>query len=212
MNMNLDLLFATPLSLSQFDATLCEKYSEIVENDSSNEKDQFGTSYTTNDDLHEKKEYKQLVDVIEKEVHLYCKQIVGINKEDVALSCMWANSHTSGHKHHFHQHPNAFISGVVYLQIPNESEHPGDIIFNDPRVAKNMSFYDFQKEETDITKLCYLQHKSRWYVPRTGLVLIFPSWLEHGTQPYVCTSNRKRISLSFNYALKKCSFHTMRIK
>jgi uncharacterized protein (TIGR02466 family) len=120
------------------------------------------------------------------------------------MTGMWSNVQESGMMHHVHQHPNSFLSGVLYISIP-ECENPGRIHFTDPRQAKNMVYADFKKESC-------ISSRTIWIKPTTGTLLLFPSWLEHGTEHFI--SNNKddiRVSLSFNYRLTSCSYETMKI-
>jgi hypothetical protein len=68
---------------------------------------------------------------------------------------MWATVHTQGSEHKIHNHPNAGLSGVYYVQVPCGS---GGIAFyynKDPRGGRRM------------------------HDPREGELLVFPSWLYH---------------------------------
>jgi len=89
-----------------------------------------------------------------------------------------------------HCHPNAFLSGVYYINAP---ENCGDIYFQDPRHAALMG-------------ACPVTEHAPWtvrqisYRPTPGGMLIFPSWLYHGVEPNL--SDTPRVSLSFNFRLK----------
>jgi uncharacterized protein (TIGR02466 family) len=88
-----------------------------------------------------------------------------------------------------HCHPNAFLSGVYYI---NAAENCGDIFFQDPRHAALMG-------------ACPVTEHTAWtvrqisYRPAPGGMLIFPSWLYHGVEPNL--SDEPRVSLSFNFRL-----------
>jgi uncharacterized protein (TIGR02466 family) len=198
-DLKVQLLFATPVANTTIDFSICERYANVI-------KESFGeieTSGCTDDQLHKLPNFNELVTIIDNNVKTYTEEIVGIDKNDVTLSCMWSNSQIHLTKHHVHQHPNSFISGVLYLQIP-ECEDPGNIFFVDPRPAKNMFYADFKKETS-------LSDRNWWFKPVTGMLLLFPSWLEHGTHKYLCSTGERRISLSFNYILTRCSYSTMKI-
>jgi uncharacterized protein (TIGR02466 family) len=122
---------------------------------------------------------------------------------DLSMSGMWSNVHAPGSKHHNHQHPNSFISGVFYPVCP-DCEDIGNIIFLDPRQAKNMFQADFFKSSC-------ISNRNIWVKPESGLLLLFPSWLEHGTDTFIGKQEDKRVSISFNYQLTKCDQKTMRI-
>jgi uncharacterized protein (TIGR02466 family) len=199
--------FATPVGMIDVDLDICKDYAEKVKlllNENSNEVFSFkDRSQTTGDNLNQLADFYPMVQLINKKVNHFAEEVLGIDKNDISLSCMWSNAHNNGSMHHFHQHPNSFISGVLYLQCP-DCEEIGNLVFNDPRQAKNMQYADFKKSSC-------ISNRTIWVKPRTGLLVLFPSWLEHGTDVFVCDGKEKRISLSFNYVLKQCSFKTMKI-
>ena len=129
----------------------------------------------------------------------YSTNVLGLEKDSLVLNAMWANVRKNYSKHHIHQHPNSFVSGVMYLQIPTDTELD-TFFFVDPRPAKNMFHGIFEKESP-------ISNRSWWYTPKEGCVIMFPSWLEHGTDEFFSTTNNYRISLSFNLILKKFIRH-----
>ena len=190
--------FATPIGIYDIDHDLCLKSAEEVE-----KLLQHGVEgihsfrdmhHTTPDDLDKRPQFQNIKNAIQEHVDTFSEDILGIDKNDIELTSLWSNAHNSGNKHHFHQHPNSFLSGVVYVKCP-PAEEIGDILFNDPRQAKNMIHPNFKKESC-------ISNRNIWVRPGLGILILFPSWLEHGTEPYVSTSKEKRISISFNYNLK----------
>jgi len=99
----------------------------------------------------------------------------------------WVNLHDRGGFNFLHIHDGTLLSGVFYLQVPSGS---GDLVFRDPRPGVlNASF-----KGSDVNG-----HSDVHLRPETGLVVIFPSWLEHYVEPH--ENDIVRISISFN-ALK----------
>lgn len=205
--MDVIMEFATPVGMfytsdEQLTKDLYDNVLVISEDKSTSNWDDI--SKTTQDNLHNNKNFKILVDHIEKNIKNFSEEVLGIKKDDLLLDSMWANIHNSCSKHHYHQHPNSFLSGVYYPYIP-ECKDPGNIVFVDPRQAKNMTHADFFKSSC-------ISNRNIWVTPQTGLLLIFPSWLEHGTDPFITQSpTDKRVAISFNYKLTSCSQNTMRI-
>jgi uncharacterized protein (TIGR02466 family) len=198
--MNISLQFATPIGSFNIDKTMCDEFSQkihplLIASDD--------VAEHTADALNTIEEFSPLVNIIDYCVEQYSLEAIGVDKNDLRLTGMWANAHSSGSLHQIHQHPNSFISGVLYLQIP-ECEHEGELIFVDPRPAKNMTFADFKKDTC-------MSNRTIKVTPHTGLLLLFPSWLEHGTSTFLTKTREKRISLSFNYFLNSCSYRTMKI-
>ena len=198
--------FSTPIGIFQLDENLCTETAKSVKDINNSDEDgvyrYYTYSITSPDNLHTRKEFVPLVSSIQPHVDNFVETVLGISKDDFRMTCMWANSHSSGSKQHIHPHPNSFLSGVVYLQCPPAKEI-GKLSFNDPRPAKNMFYPDFIKES------CISNH-TLLVEPKLGMLLLFPSWLEHGTDEFVSDTDEHRIGISFNYVLTKTSTKTMR--
>jgi uncharacterized protein (TIGR02466 family) len=80
------------------------------------------------------------------------------------------------------------LSGVYYLNVPRDS---GEIVFRDPRPGANHAPYRLFKDDGD----------SEAFMPTEGLVILFPSYLEHFVLPN--RSDGDRISMSFNLTLER---------
>lgn len=200
--------FATPVGMFYTDdkELTTDIFSKIIDISEDKNEEVFhyaNQSKTTPDDLNVRSDFTSLVSFIEKNVKNFSEEVLGIKKIDITLHSMWSNIHNSGSKHHHHQHPNSFLSGVYYPYIP-DCEDPGNIVFLDPRQAKNMVHADFVKSSC-------ISNRNIWVTPKTGLLLLFPSWLEHGTDLFVSSKDEKRVAISFNYQLTKCLEKTMRI-
>jgi len=200
--------FASPVGMfyTDSDSLTVDVFNKIIEiaNDPTEDTFKFKTqSQTTPDDLHIRPFFNNLVNHIDTHVERFVQEVLGIKKDDIDMTAMWSNIHQPGSKHHYHQHPNAFLSGAYYPLIPR-CEDPGNIVFVDPRQAKNMVYADFVKPSC-------ISNRNIWVTPKTGLLVLFPSWLEHGTDPFLAQSHERRVSISFNYELNKCSSKTMRI-
>jgi uncharacterized protein (TIGR02466 family) len=88
-----------------------------------------------------------------------------------------------------HNHPNSILSGVYYLQAP---ENCGGIFFSDPRPASQMLIPPVK--EFNLWTFPKVSYK-----PHEGTMLLFPSWLLHGVEMNV--SEEVRISVSFNIGM-----------
>jgi uncharacterized protein (TIGR02466 family) len=88
-----------------------------------------------------------------------------------------------------HNHPNSILSGVYYLQAP---ENCGGIFFSDPRPASQMLIPPVK--EFNLWTFPKVSYK-----PHAGMMLLFPSWLLHGVEMNM--SEEFRISLSFNIGM-----------
>lgn len=206
---DIDMLFATPISKAFLqDTSICKKYADLIikelnpDQQASLAKD-LGVC-TLSDQLHLREDFKELCDLINSEAEFIFKSILGLDLSSVTMTGMWSNLQINNGTHHIHNHPNSFYSGVMYLQVP-ETPEPGNIFFMDPRPAKLMWHADFSKPNP-------LSDRNINYRPGTGLILFFPSWLDHGTTICKLPPDQKRISLSFNYVLTRSSTHTMKLQ
>lgn len=203
MKKQLDSLFATPVQIIDVENDfLCDRYATFLENlleETLTEKS--FSSLTTKDNLHEYEEFNSLVDLVQFQMIEYARDVIGLEENSLKLCSMWSNIRNPGSKHHVHQHPNSYLSGVLYLKVPEEEEI-GNIFFLDPRQAKNMMYGNY-------TKVTSMSERTWWYKPKKGVMLLFPSWLEHGTEEYISDKKEKRISVSFNFMLTRCDSNTM---
>ncbi|HAA92034.1 MAG: hypothetical protein CMM48_14265 [Rhodospirillaceae bacterium] len=106
--------------------------------------------------------------------------------EHFYITDSWANLDDPGKAHTRHNHPNCVLSGVYYARTP---ENGGDIIFHDPRPQAGI-FVPAIKQPTEHNIA------QRYVQPAEGLLMMFPSWLEHSTE--LNTSAGDRLSISFN--------------
>jgi len=204
---SVDLIFPTPLTIIQFDdLDFFKKFAKLIYNgltETNLAELEKRKVWTTSDDLHIDDKFTELVTLIDSEAQQFFKDYLGL--ESLTMSCMWSNIQINGFKHHLHQHPNSFYSGVIYLDVPEGDEvNPGNIFFTDPRPAKNMFYADYAKQNP-------LSDRGWWVTPKIGGMILFPSWLEHGTELCILEENTQRVSLSFNYRLNQCSEPTMKI-
>lgn len=105
------------------------------------------------------------------------------------LHQMWACINKMHDINLIHSHTNNYnLSGVYYLNVPKDS---GDIVFRDPRPGANQAPNRLFKDDGD----------SEYFSPSAGLILLFPSYLEHFVLPN--RSDGDRISMSFDLTLDK---------
>jgi uncharacterized protein (TIGR02466 family) len=98
------------------------------------------------------------------------------------LDSLWVNLLKSCGHHSGHIHPHCFISGTLYVEVPAGS---GAIRFEDPRLPLMMAAPP--RKDTFVT-----------IDPRSGLLLLWESWLRHEVLPGA--GRGERLSISFNFA------------
>ena len=100
---------------------------------------------------------------------------------------LWANVNRKGDYNNVHSHPYSTWSGVYYVDAgdPPEGDKPsGSFTFLTPNLAEANTFF---------TKVVPQSTSIR---PTSGLMLLFPSYLQHFVHPY--DGDRPRVSIAFN--------------
>jgi uncharacterized protein (TIGR02466 family) len=184
-----ELIFPTPIHLVQFtNLGFCTRAKNAIYNlDRKERLSSDELHWCTPDDLHLRQEFIELKNVIMSEVSLYLDNL-GVIRDGEKMTCMWANVSKSKNRHAVHIHPNSFLSGVLYLNAPSVA---GNIGFKDPRPGAEIFAFDYKDDSI-------FKHRTREVVPKEGLLILFPSWLGHGTTRGNFDDSEDRISLSFN--------------
>ncbi len=94
----------------------------------------------------------------------------------------WININYPGNYNVRHRH-EGFMSGCVYIKVP---ENSGDLLLHRHSL--------FNAKYKHLTKHTYPTHDIK---PETGLLLLFPMYLDH--EVTVNNSNDTRISIAFNF-------------
>ena len=109
----------------------------------------------------------------------------------LSLDNLWFNVNPPGTYNIIHTHPHSVISGVYYIDAPEEN-------------MGNIRFYRDDAAEYYMPDNCTANNSftalSVEYPPKAGILLLFPSWLKHSVQGNM--SNKNRVSMSFNYGVK----------
>ena len=105
------------------------------------------------------------------------------------LDSLWVNLLKSGGHHSGHIHPHSILSGTFYVEVPAGA---GAIRFEDPRLPLMMSAPARAKDAPEQLQP-FVSVK-----PRTGLMLMWESWLRH--EVLAGSGRGERLSISFNFA------------
>lgn len=144
--------------------------------------------------LHKKKEYKELVGHIGEATTKISDELGYAKSHELSIGTMWSIINPPGSSNRAHIHPGCIWSGVYYIQAP---ENSGNIEFTDPRTMVLMNqpkFIPNQRRPKD----CWTKVN---FTPVPGKMLIFPAWLYHSVNPNMSTEegdDANRIIISFN--------------
>jgi uncharacterized protein (TIGR02466 family) len=148
------------------------------------------TSTSTNGvlDLHKKPEFANLVNFINQTLaetwELYEL------KHFPEITYMWANKTFNGGWIDLHNHSPNMFSGVFYVDM--ESDEMGNIFFQNPNhpllAMQPQTDPNRNAMNTDTVKV------------RSGDLIIFPSWLNHGVHEN--TTDNTRMSIAFDITFK----------
>jgi uncharacterized protein (TIGR02466 family) len=114
-----------------------------------------------------------------------------LTSQFIKITNMWSIINEEGAFNQKHHHSNSDISAAYYVSAHDNS---GEIVFYDPRPArvyKNPIAKEPNKLNATINSV----------KPENGLLVLFPSYLEHSVNPNL--SNKKRVVISFNLSLEK---------
>ena len=122
-------------------------------------------------------------------VNLYMKDVLNATDEVTPyVTQSWLNYTKPGEYHHKHEHPNSFLSGVIYINA-------------DPKKDK-IHFYNnkYRQIKPELKDWNWWNSDSWWFEVKTGAIIIFPSHLTHMVEQ--TQSEDTRISLAFNTFVK----------
>ena len=104
----------------------------------------------------------------------------------------WVNINKNGDSNAVHDHGQGLFSGVYYVKSEKDS---GDIVLRTPVAAHSYAItQDFIKTNNPFNS------SIQRFTPKTGDLVLFPSWILHYVEPNL--SGEDRISIAFNTYLK----------
>ena len=107
----------------------------------------------------------------------------------VKITSMWSVVNNQNSFNERHHHGNSALSVAYYV---NADENSGDIVFYDPRHA-------FTFSHPDNSKINDLNGQIKSIKPKSGMLVLFPSYLDHSVNPN--NSTKERVVISFNISL-----------
>jgi uncharacterized protein (TIGR02466 family) len=179
-------------------AALIRELSKTEPNDAPGTSTYGGYQTDTNFLYREHPAVKQLQQLIYQAVHAFLPRylqssLLAAPQNVEARLWGWAVLMRPGDYNVPHVHPDAHVSGVYYVEVPEmlpaesaQDSLSGSLVFLDPRSSASMYRLTGHRR----THSC---------VPTAGLLVVFPSYHMHGVFPY--RSPGERISIAFNVRL-----------
>ena len=124
-------------------------------------------------------ELKPLVEKIDE----LCKNI-NLKIQETFIPQLWINVNKKGDWNAIHQHGHYQLSGTYYVKTPKDC---GRIVFRDPRpgaIGNSFMIIIFDKVESKNVNIV------------EGLLMLWPSYLDHFVEP--SQADKERISISFD--------------
>lgn len=201
MNEVLDIFFPIPLYIADTDISpvlINSTFDRLVRDseDLNNHNSNWGggsyviSSFKDKKDFHLDHANTEIV----KAVYHYIKRFENHIELDIAngglqIAESWYNISTEGMYQEFHNHSGVGpFCGIFYLSSPVGS---GNTVFRATFPSERPYF-----RSTNINNMFYRYKKS--VVPRSGRLIIFPSWLEHSVNRSNCS--QPRVTLAFNFS------------
>lgn len=101
------------------------------------------------------------------------------------ISNSWFNIQENGSELLEHSHPLSIVSGSIYINVDQDSS---SLHFSNPNPYNNFQEISHYTEYT---------FRNYWFKPEIGQLLLFPSWLRHGSNREV-NNTPNRIVVGFN--------------
>ena len=152
------------------------------------------TSYASLDDLPERfPEVAELQAFLDAEAAKFARDLHwDMQDQTLELNGIWVNILGESGSHSGHIHPGSVISGTYYVSIP---EGAGQLKFEDPRLGLMMAAPQPLDDAPESAR------RFVYATPKQGHAMFWESWLRHEVMPN--RSETPRLSISFNYALKR---------
>ena len=114
-----------------------------------------------------------------------------LTKQTINIKSLWAIINEKGAWNQKHHHSNSDLSAAYYVAAHDDC---GDIVFYDPRPAP-VNSHPISKFPNKLNATV------NSIKPEAGMLVLFPSYLDHSVNPNLL--DKKRIVISFNLSLEK---------
>ncbi len=198
MTVDMHLFFSTPIwasKIEDYEKTNKDMYEYIAELQAKDpegvSKSNFKGWHSKNFDMQDKSP-NNFIEAIKKNINIALNDMGwDLSTQSVKIKSVWAIINEKDAWNQKHHHSNSDLSAAYYVAA---HENCGDIVFYDPRPAP-VHNHPISKSPNNLNATV------NSIKPEPGMLVLFPSYLEHSVNPNL--SNEKRIVISFNLSLEK---------
>ncbi len=192
------LFFSTPIWTSKIDnyervnLEMLRYITDLQKNDPDGiVKSNFKGWHSKNFDM-KNQQAKDFIEAIKNNINIALNDMGwDLEKQTVKIKSLWAIINWKDAWNQKHHHSNSDLSAAYYVAA---HENCGDIVFYDPRPAP-VHNHPMSKSPNKLNATV------NSIKPEPGMLVLFPSYLEHSVNPNL--SDKKRIVISFNISLEK---------
>lgn len=155
-------------------------------------RDNVGNSMSTDDKVLANEELKTLDNFINLQLNFYHEKVLRMKAEnELYVTQSWINKSSGSDFHPKHKHPNSLLSGVMFVNgttgdgMPPIRFHRSNML-----LPLELEFEEYNDFNSGV----------QWFLPEKGMLIIFPSVLEHDVEKN--TTTLERVTLSFNTFIK----------
>ena len=182
-------LFPTPLSFTKIPRKYTDEEVAFIQKCSQNVTKNTGNTTSVDRYVLDEPVMADLKAFIQFYVNHFMESVEApYNPVEAYITQSWLNYTQPGEYHHKHEHPNSYLSGVLYINADPEKD--------------KIYFYKNGYKRISLPTNNYnpFNSESWWFSVGTCDLVIFPSYLTHMVEQTVSADTR--ISLSFNTFLK----------
>ena len=188
---NFELLFPTPVLFSELGRDFTKEELDLVDKHSKKDMTNrnVGNVTSNNNYILNEPEFADLKKFVTEVINKYVQRVYKPKyPAEAYVTQSWLNYTAKGEFHHKHEHPNSFISGVLYIHTDPVKD----------KITFHRSGYKQFQLATDTFDI--YNSDSWWFNVKTGGIVMFPSSLTHHVEDVV--ADDVRISLAFNSFIK----------
>lgn len=192
--MNIDYLFPTPVlwhdvsdeTAKRIESAFLSKEQYVHEAISNGSwGDNIDTSFDTEKNIAKTLGFSELIASVDNAAQ---QLLTAFNiTKTLELKESWVNYQGKYQYQNVHEHSGFDISACYYLRAT-----PNDGVFRVHPAVPGMSMWSFMNGDAAPSVV---------YKPRNGLILVFPSWMQHSVSQNL--TDNTRISIAFNYKFKE---------